>query len=195
MMKYRFLGPGGIGGGRTKDRVKGTSDLKVEASSLKCNVLVIVNEEETMNASSLNNSRNVDASNPTSSLTAKNRNADGQATSMKLFQCLSDTFGTPYSSIKVANNGTNDTPSRKRGGCNVLIWVKLYDVPIMTFMKDGLSAIATKLGTLLMLDSYTTSMPMKSWGQSSFIRAVINLRADVELNDTLVLVVPKLEGN
>ncbi|GKD85300.1 hypothetical protein Tco_1356454, partial [Tanacetum coccineum] len=112
---------------------------------------------------------------------------------MELFQCLSDTFGTHYSSTKVANNGTNDTSSRKRGGCNVLIQVKLYDVPIMTFTKDGLSAIATKLGTPLMLDSYTTLMPMKSWGRSSFVRAVIDLRADVELNDTLVLVVPKLE--
>nr|GEV66119.1 hypothetical protein [Tanacetum cinerariifolium] len=37
----------------------------------------------------------------------------------------------------------------------VLVWVKLYGVPVMAFDEDGLSAIATKLSTPLMLDSYT----------------------------------------
>ncbi|GJW40423.1 putative reverse transcriptase domain-containing protein [Tanacetum coccineum] len=40
------------------------------------------------------------------------------------------------------------------------VWVKLYGVPVMAFSEDGLSAIATKLGTPLMLDSYTTD-----WGR------------------------------
>nr|GEW18660.1 hypothetical protein [Tanacetum cinerariifolium] len=40
----------------------------------------------------------------------------------------------------------------------VSVWVKLYGVPIATFSEDGLSAIATKLGTPLMLDSYTSDM-------------------------------------
>ncbi|GJU40745.1 beta-caryophyllene synthase [Tanacetum coccineum] len=35
---------------------------------------------------------------------------------------------------------------------NVLVWVKLYGVPVTAFSKDGLSAIATKLGTPLMLN-------------------------------------------
>nr|GEV59386.1 hypothetical protein [Tanacetum cinerariifolium] len=37
-------------------------------------------------------------------------------------------------------------------------WVKLYGVPVTAFNKDGLSAIATKFGTPLMLDSYTSDM-------------------------------------
>ncbi|GJZ92591.1 proteasome subunit alpha type-5 [Tanacetum coccineum] len=41
---------------------------------------------------------------------------------------------------------------------NVLLWVKLYGVPLMAFSEDGLNAIATKLGTPLMLDSYTSNM-------------------------------------
>ncbi|GJX04148.1 RNA-directed DNA polymerase, eukaryota, reverse transcriptase zinc-binding domain protein, partial [Tanacetum coccineum] len=36
---------------------------------------------------------------------------------------------------------------------NVLVWVKLHSVPMMVFSEDGLSAIATKLGTPLMIDS------------------------------------------
>ncbi|GKD66346.1 hypothetical protein Tco_1308454, partial [Tanacetum coccineum] len=57
--------------------------------------------------------------------------------------------------------------------------------------EDGLSAIATKLGSPLMLDSYTTDMCMQSWGRSSYARAMIELRADVELKDNTVAVMPK----
>ncbi|GJZ45849.1 copia protein [Tanacetum coccineum] len=39
-------------------------------------------------------------------------------------------------------------------------WVKLHGVPITAFSDNGLSAIATKLGTLLMLDSYTSDILM-----------------------------------
>nr|GFB13734.1 hypothetical protein [Tanacetum cinerariifolium] len=62
-------------------------------------------------------------------------------------------------------------------------------------MKDELSVIATKLDTPLMLDTYTASMCMKTWCRPSFVRAIIDFRADIELNDTLVVEVPKLEGN
>ncbi|GJW67177.1 hypothetical protein Tco_0121601 [Tanacetum coccineum] len=60
--------------------------------------------------------------------------------------------------------------------------------------KDGLSVITTKLGTPLMLDSYTSDMCMQSWGRSSFARAMIELRVDVELKDTIMVAIPKLIG-
>ncbi|GKC68000.1 hypothetical protein Tco_1100598 [Tanacetum coccineum] len=41
--------------------------------------------------------------------------------------------------------------------------------------EDGLSIIATKLDTLLMLDSYTPDMCMQSCGRSSYARAMIEL--------------------
>ncbi|GJY78350.1 RNA-directed DNA polymerase, eukaryota, reverse transcriptase zinc-binding domain protein [Tanacetum coccineum] len=72
------------------------------------------------------------------------------------------------------------------------VCVKLYDVPLTAFMEDGLSAIATKLGTQLMLDTYTTLMCMESWDRSSFVRAMIDLHADVELKYTLVVALPKI---
>ncbi|GKF68745.1 putative reverse transcriptase domain-containing protein, partial [Tanacetum coccineum] len=62
----------------------------------------------------------------------------------------------------------------------VLVWVKLHCVPVAAFSEDGLSVIATKLGTPLLLDSYTSDMCMQSWGRLSFARVMIELRADVE---------------
>ncbi|GJT98799.1 beta-caryophyllene synthase [Tanacetum coccineum] len=62
------------------------------------------------------------------------------------------------------------------------VWVKLHDVPVMAFSEDGLSAIATNLGTPL----------MQSWGRSSYARVMIELRADVELKDNIVVAMPKI---
>ncbi|GKC57359.1 hypothetical protein Tco_1084957 [Tanacetum coccineum] len=78
---------------------------------------------------------------------------------------------------------------------NVLVWVKLHGVPVTAFSEDGLSAIATKLGTLLMLYSYTSDMCMQSWGRSSYARAMIELWADVELKDTIMDECPKNIGS
>ncbi|GJS84880.1 ARID DNA-binding domain-containing protein [Tanacetum coccineum] len=74
----------------------------------------------------------------------------------------------------------------------VPVWVKLHDVPVTAFSEDGLSVIATKLGTPLMLDSYTSDMCMQSWGRSSFPRVMIELRADVEFKDNIVVAMPKI---
>ncbi|GJU69924.1 hypothetical protein Tco_1256183 [Tanacetum coccineum] len=49
----------------------------------------------------------------------------------------------------------------------VLVWVKLHGVPVTAFSKDGLSVITTKV-------------------------AMIELRADVELKDNIVVAMPKI---
>nr|GEV19340.1 hypothetical protein [Tanacetum cinerariifolium] len=59
-------------------------------------------------------------------------------------------------------------------GCE---WVKFHDIPITVFTEDGLSAIATKL-----------SKPMM------YARVMVKLRADVELKNTTVVIVPKFVG-
>ncbi|GJY97386.1 hypothetical protein Tco_0514296 [Tanacetum coccineum] len=74
---------------------------------------------------------------------------------------------------------------------NVSVLVKLHGVLMTKFSEDDLSAIATKLGTPLMLDS-NYEMCMKSRGRSSYARAMIKLRGDVELKDTIVVAMPKL---
>nr|GFA99588.1 hypothetical protein [Tanacetum cinerariifolium] len=74
----------------------------------------------------------------------------------------------------------------------VPVWVKLHGVPITAFSEDGLSVIATKLGTPLMLDSYTSDMCMQSWGRLSYARVMIELRADVDLKDKIGMAMPKI---
>ncbi|GKB33980.1 putative ribonuclease H-like domain-containing protein [Tanacetum coccineum] len=66
--------------------------------------------------------------------------------------------------------------------------------PLILKNEDGLNVIATKLGTPLMLDSYTYDMCMQSWGRSSYARRMIELRDDVELKDNIMVAMPKLVG-
>ncbi|GKA77967.1 copia protein [Tanacetum coccineum] len=75
---------------------------------------------------------------------------------------------------------------------NVLVWVKLHGVTVTEFSEDGLSAISIKLGNPLMLDSYTFNMCLQSWGMSSYARVMIELRADVELKDNIIVAMPKI---
>nr|GEY98661.1 hypothetical protein [Tanacetum cinerariifolium] len=59
-----------------------------------------------------------------------------------------------YGLVKSMMNSAKRTPYAnllKEDMGNVPVWVKFHDVPITAFSKDGLSAIATKLGTLLSL--------------------------------------------
>nr|GEW14181.1 hypothetical protein [Tanacetum cinerariifolium] len=87
-----------------------------------------------------------------------------------------------------------DTNIKKEDMCNEPVWDKFHDILITAFMKDVLSAIATKLGSPLILNSYTTDIYLESWGRLSYARAMIESRADVELKDTLVVDIPKFEG-
>nr|GEV55851.1 hypothetical protein [Tanacetum cinerariifolium] len=82
---------------------------------------------------------------------------------------------------------------RKSTWTLLFIKVKLHGVPVTAFSKDGLSVIATKLDTPLMRDSYTSYMYMQSWGRSNYARAMIELRADVELKDNNVVAMPKIK--
>ncbi|GKC12679.1 proteasome subunit alpha type-5, partial [Tanacetum coccineum] len=82
----------------------------------------------------------------------------------------------------------------KEDARNVPVWVKLHGVPITEFREDGLSVIATKLGTPLMLDSYTSHMCLQSWGMSSYARVMIEFWADVELKDNIVVPMSKIMG-
>ncbi|GJT89155.1 hypothetical protein Tco_1070872 [Tanacetum coccineum] len=52
----------------------------------------------------------------------------------------------------------------KEDVCNIPVWVKVHDILITAFTKEGLNAIATKLDTPL--DSYTSTMFMDSWGST-----------------------------
>ncbi|GKE90940.1 hypothetical protein Tco_1572035 [Tanacetum coccineum] len=61
--------------------------------------------------------------------------------------------------------------------------------------EDGLSDMDTRMGNPIMLDSYTSSICMQSWGRLNYARALIDIRVDRELKEIMVIVVQCLEGN
>nr|GEV89990.1 hypothetical protein [Tanacetum cinerariifolium] len=63
------------------------------------------------------------------------------------------------------------------------------------FTVDGLSAIASKIRTPIMLDSYTSTMCNESWGRNSYARAMEEIYADKERKETMVIAIPNLEDN
>ncbi|GJR73623.1 putative reverse transcriptase domain, ribonuclease H-like domain, aspartic peptidase domain protein [Tanacetum coccineum] len=72
--------------------------------------------------------------------------------------------------------------SLKPGEVNkVPVWVKLYNVPVVAYSEDGLSLIATQIGKPIMLDIFTSSMCVDSWGRISFARALIEISANSDL--------------
>ncbi|GKA79908.1 hypothetical protein Tco_0786504 [Tanacetum coccineum] len=77
---------------------------------------------------------------------------------------------------------------------NVPVWFKFHSVPMRSFSKDGFNVIATKIGTPWMLYSYTSDMCMQSWGRSSYVRTMIELQANADLKDTIMVAMLKLTG-
>ncbi|GJX35827.1 reverse transcriptase domain-containing protein, partial [Tanacetum coccineum] len=72
----------------------------------------------------------------------------------------------------------------------VPVWVKLYNVPVVAYSEDGLSLIATQVGKPIMLDSFTSSMCVDSWGRISFARALIEIHANSELKKEVKMAIP-----
>nr|GEU81846.1 hypothetical protein [Tanacetum cinerariifolium] len=99
-----------------------------------------------------------------------------------------------HNTLHILTKWTPDTNLLKKDVGNVPVWVKFHDVPITEFSEDRLSVIEIKLGTPLMIDSYTSVMCMESWCMLSYAITMIDLRANVELKDVIEVVVPKLVG-
>nr|GEZ66916.1 hypothetical protein [Tanacetum cinerariifolium] len=73
-----------------------------------------------------------------------------------------------------------------------------YDPPesrVNGFSEDKLSIIASQIGKHIMLESYTSSMCIESWGRSSFARCLIEINADDVLKESLTMGVPLIEGS
>ncbi|KAI3802202.1 hypothetical protein L1987_30332 [Smallanthus sonchifolius] len=82
----------------------------------------------------------------------------------------------------------------KEDTTSVPVWVKMHDVPLPAFTEDGLSLLASKVGVPKRLDSYTAKMCVESWGRSSFVRALIEIQAGMELKRNVMVAVPALDG-
>ncbi|KAJ9536637.1 hypothetical protein OSB04_un000186 [Centaurea solstitialis] len=74
------------------------------------------------------------------------------------------------------------------------LWVKLHDVPLVAFNKEGISRIASALGVPKQMDACTTSMCDKAWGRPGFAKVLIETWAVGELKRELQVVIPSLSG-
>nr|GEX79056.1 hypothetical protein [Tanacetum cinerariifolium] len=70
------------------------------------------------------------------------------------------------------------------------VWMKLHHVPIVAYSEVGLSLIAAQLGKPIMMDSYTSNMCVSSWGRSTYARILIEVSADADLKESLVIAIP-----
>nr|GEY44206.1 hypothetical protein [Tanacetum cinerariifolium] len=61
-------------------------------------------------------------------------------------------------------------------------------------VNEPVTLIATKIGTPMMLDLYTT-LCVWNHGRSSYAQVLIEINACINFNNNLVMVVPNLEGN
>ncbi|GKB44310.1 zinc knuckle CX2CX4HX4C containing protein [Tanacetum coccineum] len=76
----------------------------------------------------------------------------------------------------------------------VPIWIKMFNVPIVAYSEVGLNLITSKLGRLIMLDAHTSNMCLNSWGLCSYARALVEISADNELLESLVVAIPLEKG-
>ncbi|KAJ9536498.1 hypothetical protein OSB04_un000335 [Centaurea solstitialis] len=74
------------------------------------------------------------------------------------------------------------------------LWVKLHNVPLVAFNKEGISRIASSLGVPKQMDACTTTMCDKAWGRPGFAKVLIDTWAVGELKREIHVVVPSLTG-
>nr|GEW78447.1 reverse transcriptase domain-containing protein [Tanacetum cinerariifolium] len=91
--------------------------------------------------------------------------------------------------VKAIAGGTEPFPSLSE-----LFPVRIHhDIQVVGVLR--LSVMATKLGNPIMLDSYTSSMCLQSWGHMDYARALIDIKAYRELKKDMVIAIPNVEDN
>ncbi|GJV27530.1 zinc knuckle CX2CX4HX4C containing protein [Tanacetum coccineum] len=86
-----------------------------------------------------------------------------------------------HNSPIILKKWTMNTNLFKEELTRILVWVKLHDVQLQVFSKDGISLIATQISKAIMLDSFTSSMCIDSWDRSIFARCLIEVKDDEEM--------------
>ncbi|KAJ9536720.1 hypothetical protein OSB04_un000105 [Centaurea solstitialis] len=75
------------------------------------------------------------------------------------------------------------------------LWVKLHNIPLVAFNKEGISRIASALGVPKQMDACTASMCDKSWGRPGFAKVLIDTWAVGDLKRELQVVIPSLTSS
>ncbi|KAJ9536716.1 hypothetical protein OSB04_un000101 [Centaurea solstitialis] len=74
------------------------------------------------------------------------------------------------------------------------LWVKLHNVPLVAFNREGVARIASALGEPKLMDDHTAAMCDNAWGRPGFAKVLIDVWAVGELKRELAVVVPNLYG-
>ncbi|GKA22191.1 reverse transcriptase domain, reverse transcriptase zinc-binding domain protein, partial [Tanacetum coccineum] len=93
-------------------------------------------------------------------------------------------------SLIILNKWCSSVSLKKGEVTKVLVWVKLYNVPVLAYSDDGLNLIATQVGKPVMLDAFTSSMCVESWGRISFARALIEISSASTLKKEVIMAIP-----
>ncbi|GJR37696.1 retrovirus-related pol polyprotein from transposon TNT 1-94 [Tanacetum coccineum] len=94
----------------------------------------------------------------------------------------------------ILNKWTPNLSLAKDKVTKVPVWVKLHRVPVVAYSEDGLNLIASQVGTPLMLDAFTSTMCEEPWGRIRFMRALIEVSAEKDLKDNVIMAVPLENG-
>ncbi|GKC60205.1 phospholipase-like protein [Tanacetum coccineum] len=76
----------------------------------------------------------------------------------------------------------------------VPVWVRLHDIPLEGYTGVGISKMASTMGYPLAIDTYTADMCSCAWGRPSYARVLVEVSADKEWKEQLVIGVPRPEG-
>nr|GEU73931.1 reverse transcriptase domain-containing protein [Tanacetum cinerariifolium] len=116
----------------------------------------------------------------------------------------------PTMVIVCVNEATNSTgdPAKGRNSwnrsldsdrpINAKAEVKILKASILNIhlvLAYGLSVMTTKLGNPIMLNSYTSSMCLLSWGRMDYARALIDIRAHQELKEDMIVAIPNMKDD
>ncbi|XP_024965720.1 uncharacterized protein LOC112505911 [Cynara cardunculus var. scolymus] len=83
---------------------------------------------------------------------------------------------------------------RKSEHTSCPLWVKLHNIPLVAFNKEGVSRIASALGISKQMDSCTTSMCDKAWGCPGFAKLLVEVWAVGDLKRHIEVLIPNLNG-
>ena len=72
--------------------------------------------------------------------------------------------------------------------------MKLHNVPLVAFNRQGISRIASALGVPMQMDAYKSSMCDTAWGLPGFAKVLVDTWAVGELKRELQVVIPNLTG-
>ncbi|GKC81534.1 hypothetical protein Tco_1137251 [Tanacetum coccineum] len=94
----------------------------------------------------------------------------------------------------ILNKWSPDLSLCKDKVTSVPVWVKLHKVPIVAYMEDCLSLIASQIGKPVMLDTFTCAICNNLWGRIGFVRALIEVNATKDLKKEVIMAVPNEDG-